>query len=322
MKEKLLLVGMVLLVGMMYATDYAIVVGMNEYRWLNNLRYAEADAEQVGEKLKGLGFNAQILTGRVSDSDIIEEIRYMSMYTNRNDTLLFYFSGHGMPGDSESERGLCTYNTDPDRGSYVVTQQQLKEALENFAGTKIVILDACYQGSEERNLARDNELLDRKLGQQVDLLVTSSAANQGAHDGFWLGNQFIQNGVVGYYLQQALAGEADLNRDGALSADEMSRYLLGYADFMAKENGQNMEVKYKDRNQRLLVLGTGAVQPQRPVVSPPAASSSGSSRVPEGMVLVEGGSFEMGNTRRDSEGDNDEKPVHRVELTYDYLIGK
>ncbi|HRW94052.1 MAG TPA: PEGA domain-containing protein, partial [Thermotogota bacterium] len=37
-----------------------------------------------------------------------------------------------------------------------------------------------------------------------------------------------------------------------------------------------------------------------------------------GMVLVKAGRFEMGN----SEGYGDEKPVHRVELTYDYLIGK
>jgi|GEM_PF-1798401 len=47
-----------------------------------------------------------------------------------------------------------------------------------------------------------------------------------------------------------------------------------------------------------------------------------SSRIPEGMVLVKAGSFEMGNTRGDSEGDSDEKPVHRVTLTYDYWIWK
>ncbi|HPE70328.1 MAG TPA: SUMF1/EgtB/PvdO family nonheme iron enzyme [Thermotogota bacterium] len=40
------------------------------------------------------------------------------------------------------------------------------------------------------------------------------------------------------------------------------------------------------------------------------------------MILVKGGTFQMGNTRRDTEGDNDEFPVHTVELTYDFLIGK
>jgi len=40
------------------------------------------------------------------------------------------------------------------------------------------------------------------------------------------------------------------------------------------------------------------------------------------MILVEGGSFQMGNTRNDSEGRDNEKPVHTVNLTYDYRIGK
>jgi len=39
------------------------------------------------------------------------------------------------------------------------------------------------------------------------------------------------------------------------------------------------------------------------------------------MVLVKGGTFQMGNTRGDS-GDSDELPVHDVELTYDFYIGK
>ncbi|HOF24508.1 MAG TPA: formylglycine-generating enzyme family protein [Thermotogota bacterium] len=40
------------------------------------------------------------------------------------------------------------------------------------------------------------------------------------------------------------------------------------------------------------------------------------------MVRVRKGSFVMGNTRNDSEGYSDEKPVHTVTLTYDYWIGK
>jgi len=39
------------------------------------------------------------------------------------------------------------------------------------------------------------------------------------------------------------------------------------------------------------------------------------------MVLVKGGTFQMGNTRGDREGDDDET-VHTVKLTYDYYLGK
>ena len=43
--------------------------------------------------------------------------------------------------------------------------------------------------------------------------------------------------------------------------------------------------------------------------------------VPE-MIVVKAGTFQMGNTRNDSEGMDEEKPVHEVKLTYDYEIGK
>jgi len=46
-----------------------------------------------------------------------------------------------------------------------------------------------------------------------------------------------------------------------------------------------------------------------------------SAQAPE-LVLVKGGTFQMGNTRNDEEGGDNEKPVHTVKLTYDYYIGK
>jgi formylglycine-generating enzyme required for sulfatase activity len=40
------------------------------------------------------------------------------------------------------------------------------------------------------------------------------------------------------------------------------------------------------------------------------------------FVFVEGGSFHMGDTKNDGEGHIDEKPVHMVNLTHDYMIGE
>ncbi|HRW94146.1 MAG TPA: SUMF1/EgtB/PvdO family nonheme iron enzyme, partial [Thermotogota bacterium] len=322
MKGKLLVLWMVMLVGCVFAKDFAIVVGIDNYRWLGTLKYAEKDAIEVGDQLRKMGFNTQILTGKVSGEEILGEIQYMSQYTRSTDTLLFYFSGHGAPGDTESTRGLCTYYSDPKTGSFVLTQDQLKRELANFGGKTVVVLDACYQGSDRRNLQRDNAAMDRKLGEEVDLLVTSSAANQEANDGFYIGGNFIANGVVGYYLQQALKGEADRNQDGMLTAGELSGYFLGYASYMAEQNEQDLQVEYRNRNEGLIPVGETSVGVPTPVVSAPAVPSSPSTRIPQGMVLVEGESFQMGNTRGDSEGDDDEKPVHEVELTYDYLIGK
>jgi len=40
------------------------------------------------------------------------------------------------------------------------------------------------------------------------------------------------------------------------------------------------------------------------------------------MVLARGGSFQMGDARNDRKEDSNEKPVHTVNLTYDFWIGK
>jgi len=40
------------------------------------------------------------------------------------------------------------------------------------------------------------------------------------------------------------------------------------------------------------------------------------------MVIVQAGTFQMGNTRNDREGSFLEEPVHTVQLTYDFWIGK
>lgn len=44
--------------------------------------------------------------------------------------------------------------------------------------------------------------------------------------------------------------------------------------------------------------------------------------VPQTYTLIQGGIFQMGNTRNDSEGWSREKPVHTVNLTYDYYISQ
>ena len=62
----------------------------------------------------------------------------------------------------------------------------------------------------------------------------------------------------------------------------------------------------------VLMLTTQAVAKER-VIQPFLFSE---------MVYIKSGSFMMGNTRNDIEGDVDENQVHIVELTYDYEIGK
>ncbi|HPE70416.1 MAG TPA: PEGA domain-containing protein, partial [Thermotogota bacterium] len=274
MKGKMLLLGWLCLVAVLLGTNYAVVVGIDEYRHLGNLKYAEKDAEEIDEMLRSMGYITSLLTGRVDESDILEEIKYMSKYTGPGDQLFFFFSGHGAQGETEGQRGIYTYNSDPAESSYVVSQAELSSALGQFGGTTVVVLDACFQGSEKdrSNMVRDDPALVRKLAQNVDVLVTSSGANQEASDGFYLGNRFIENGVLGYYLLQALNGEADMRPDFQLTAEEFQQYLLEYAEVMARNNGQNLEVYVKDPERKLFKLRMTAEKKRVRIESVPSGA--------------------------------------------------
>jgi len=143
-----------------YATNYAIVVGIDDYRYLIPLSYAEKDARDMEAALKGFGYEVTLLTGRTATKEVIRsEIAYLSEQAERKSgegkLLFFYFSGHGIGGE---ETGLYTTYMKP--GDTPYTQEELIEDLEQFPGERVLFLDACYQGQGRSELVVNT---DQKL---------------------------------------------------------------------------------------------------------------------------------------------------------------
>ena len=67
----------------------------------------------------------------------------------------------------------------------------------------------------------------------------------------------------------------------------------------------------------LLWLGAVPLQTQEISIGKPGSTSKDCDDCPE-MVLIPSGSFKMGSDN----GDSDEKPVHRVNIDYDFYMGK
>jgi len=72
------------------------------------------------------------------------------------------------------------------------------------------------------------------------------------------------------------------------------------------------------KNQEVNVMRTWVLAPVFSMMMLMVVAVSAS---PE-MAYVQAGTFQMGNTRNDSEGMSNEKPIHTVTLTYDFWIGK
>jgi len=253
MKNKLIIISLIfsLLLVSAFSKNIALLVGLNDYLYLPNLRFAEKDAQDLESVLKKAGFDTFLLTGdRISRETIMEEIKFVTEHSSYSDTLLFFFSGHGAGGSTETEKGLLTYYSDQNSRNAMVSHADLKESINKFKGKKIVVVDACNQGYETKGrMARTQNLQNA-----VDFLMFSSASNQGSHDGFREGNVQINNGIAAYYLKKAIEGYADMNADNTLSAGELEDYLNNHAQFYANYYGQYMEVYNRSNTEELIVL--------------------------------------------------------------------
>jgi len=235
-----------------FSKKIALLIGLNNYLYLPNLKYAEKDAKDLETVLKIAGFDTFLLTGQtISGEAILEQINFIAKYSSYSDTLVFFFSGHGAGGSTETEKGMLTAYSDPERKNAMVSHSDLKESISKFKGKKIVVVDACNQGYETKS----QMVRTQGLKNAVDFLLFSSASNQESHDGFREGKIHIDNGIAAYYLRKAIEGYADFNTDNSLSAGELEEYLTKNAQFYATKFGQYMEV-YNNRsdNDKLIEL--------------------------------------------------------------------
>jgi len=108
-----------------------------------------------------------------------------------------------------------------------------------------------------------------------------------------------------------------------LVLNKISRGKYDYASYSVYYDNETEEIKGwlfyydKDYNYGGMIKTTISLIRQERL----KIDEDGIKTLPE-MALVKSGEFLMGNTRDDDDGENDEKPVHKVKLTYDYFIGK
>ncbi|HPE69070.1 MAG TPA: SUMF1/EgtB/PvdO family nonheme iron enzyme [Thermotogota bacterium] len=270
------------------AADYAVLVGIDSYRYLDALDAPVRDATQLQKFLMEMGYGTQFLSGRVGPDDILEELRVLSASCGPGDSLFVFFSGRGILTKEQPQWSLCTYHSDPGGQRYVVTQEQLGQILQTFPGNAMVFLDLYAPASVGVQQTPGSVSANPALSQAASVLVMTGTPSQGG-----------QGGIVTYYLRQAFSGEADSDGNGKLSVVELARY---FTERTHHQGGQ------------ILVIGASVPRVEYPENKP--------ALVPEGLVAVEPGSFLAGNTRNDSEGDDDEQPLHTVTLDHGFWIGQ
>jgi len=234
------------------AKIWILLVGVNQYQdsSLPPLQYSALDCQGLSEALTEAtqafpqkeiiiyhDFAAQSPTGET----ILQSLTYISRVANSQDTVLFYFSGHGLLEPQSQEAFLCFKDTQKD--NIINTGLSLTELL-NILGScsahqQLVWLDACHSGGmmlkgfkgETETQRNNTSSLLNPTTQLVEVLRKRAAQSKGFYallscDQAQQSWEFPQlgHGVFTYYLMRGLRGEA-ADSQGIIDADCLYKYV-------------------------------------------------------------------------------------------------
>ncbi|WP_316398025.1 caspase domain-containing protein [Bradyrhizobium sp. 33ap4] len=141
----------------------AVAVGVDFYsdRRLPGLTYAASDAQRIATMLnasKGRSVEGVVVTPitneAVTPKSVLSAIESASASTEKDDTLVVSFSGHGVEGRSFGQPdvglALTTSITNIDQlATTAVPWSSIARSLSKARGSVIVLLDACHAGATE-----------------------------------------------------------------------------------------------------------------------------------------------------------------------------
>jgi tetratricopeptide (TPR) repeat protein len=217
----------------------ALIVGISDYTSLQKLDFCKNDGTEVYEVLRSLGYeisNRNKLVGEAKGEKLRDAIYdfFDDKRNNLDDTLVFYYSGHGVP-DADGEMYLASSDTEPDkpyrRG---FSFEELRKRMENTIATKVVvILDCCYSGSakiskgNEEDVAKLGRLIleqkSRKLLEgQGKYILSSSQSHQEAY-ALTTG----EHSIFTYYLLKGLRGNTEsIDSEGNVTPQSLGNYVI------------------------------------------------------------------------------------------------
>jgi osmotically-inducible protein OsmY len=213
----------------------AIIIGIQDYRRVPKADFASNDARVFYDyAIRGLGVrpeNVKLLTDEQAD-----DVAILGAFKNwlplksrgaKTDVYVFY-SGHGYPSDDGTSLYFLPYGVDRqflDRTA--IKQSEIVSALQAVSPRSVTLfLDACYSGQSrtgETLLAGARPILIQPKASTFPsnfTVLSASAPEQIASS-----SADLKHGIFSYFLMKGMEGEADQNKDGAITVREMQAYL-------------------------------------------------------------------------------------------------
>ncbi len=297
------------------SADVALVVGIEDYADLEDVRGAAANAQAWyqwflhGRKIRPDRVK-RLIDKAGTPNGILTAARELAGMVGSGGTFWVVFIGHGAPAKDQSEGVLATWaaqQTELDFYPATLKQSELAAAVAGSQAHTVFVMDTCFSGKSSGG----NVLIP---GLQATLLANRTKATASS-TATWLyaagASQFagplpaspVVRPAFSYLVLGALRGWADAepwgNGDGTVTAKEASEYAAGaLRSFSDLGRQQSPEVDgrsdvalvtgAREQGPDLAELATGAVStPRSPVAVAPAAVPVAPVVAPTSVVKVD-----------------------------------
>ena len=222
------------------ARTWAVVIGISRYQKLSGgqqLQFADRDASLFEEAIQKRGVspqNVKLLTGPDATSAAIKSAvgTWLARSVSRSDTVLIFFSGHGLFEREFGESYLLGYDSDPkDPYGTALSVAELGQALAHrvHSARVLVIADAVRRDffdpeSDPDSSKSFEHSFDQLTGSRpgVSAIIASGPGEFSREGQRWAGH-----GVFAKHLSDVLFDGAARNDDLAITTDGLFELLKG-----------------------------------------------------------------------------------------------
>jgi hypothetical protein len=248
----------------------AVVLGVERYERAPAVPFARHDAavfRDYARRIFGIGDDASRLYFRTDDEVTGGELRkvfgdggWLARRVTPETDVIVYWAGHGQSDLRTRAAYLLPNDADPNYPAQTgLALTELYDRLATLhARSVVVFLDACFSGG----MREGGALLSGARGVVVSLehpaLRSETMAVFSAATGEQVASAWPeqQHGVFTYWLLKGLRGEADADGDGALSVDELDRFVRTNVPRSAAmlDREQTPQAVARDRTRTLVLL--------------------------------------------------------------------
>ncbi len=233
----------------------ALIISISDYddKKLENLEFCKNDGEKMYSTLTNLDYDIPAernLIGKVDRKTMKTAIFNFFKGQHGDDTLLFYFSGHGL-GDGFGGKFFANTDVDSDvPGIDGVRYEELNEQMERSYAKKIVaIIDCCYSGdiglTRQAKSAINSKKELEKLGSeglhkvfdksQGCCVLASSSSEKKSYS---LGDE--SESAFTHFIIKGLSGTKDsVDKNGFVTPESLSDYAFAELAKIPELKNQN-----------------------------------------------------------------------------------